>query len=246
MILGAAMLGTLAGTSAQAAELRPDPAAGLPKVRFEDKDVVRIKMERPELEKEEFERSVEIAEDIRLALEKGDYAAFTKAFAEIKSSETIDEAQFKILVEAYAKAKAGDIAGAQTLMKSSSLAPVLNRFVMGKHLALSAEQKEALKKAEVLLKDGKFAEARVMLDASGLPAPEPKKEQVRPEEVKSALEKAKVLRSEGQDEAAAQVLLDAGISPKAVVKIEKEFDKEVSKEKKTFLQKIKAFFKIGK
>ncbi len=244
IIAGAIAFAALAGTTAKAEEIRNPDLKFVPKMRLENKDMVRIKMGYPDSKKKESETKLN-AEVIRSAIEKSDYALFTKTLTDAGITENITEAQFKIIVSAYTKAKAGDIAGAQTLLKENNMASMLNRFIMGKHLELTDAQKDIIKQAEDLVKAGKLDEAKKVLESAGLPAPS-NKIPARPEEVKAALEKARTLRAEGKNDEAEKILLDTGISSKAVVKIEKEFDKENLKERKSILQKIKHFFKFGK
>ncbi len=190
------------------------------------------------------------ADKVRLAIESKNYTAFKDSLTAINVKEIPTEAQFNLLVDAYTKAKAGDIVGAQKILKDNNLSPLLNRFIMGQHLELTDAQKTILKQAEELIKQGKTEEAKKLLETAGLPAmPMSKKDMKMPEnaeKIKTAMETAKTLRSQGKTEEAKKVLTDAGISEKSISKIDKEFSKQEQKERKSLVKIFKKFFKFNK
>jgi hypothetical protein len=190
------------------------------------------------------------AEKVRLAIESKNYTAFKDALTAINTKEIPTEAQFNLVVDAYTKAKAGDIVGAQKILKDNNLAPLLNRFIMGQHLELTDAQKTILKQAEELIKQGKTDEAKKLLETAGLPsmpmAPKDMKMPENAEKIKMAMETAKTLRSQGKTDEAKKVLTDAGLSEKSISKIDKEFAKQDQKERKSLVKIFKKFFKFGK
>ncbi len=186
-------------------------------------------------------------QSITLALTQGDYPSFTKALLNAGVTESVSEEQFSVMVSAFAKVKAGDIAGAQKSIMDAKLSPLLHRLIMGQKASLTEAQKTALKNAGDLLKQGKKEEARVILEAAGLTnLVEPIKSD-RSLEIKSALEKAKTLRAEGKTEEAKTVLKDAGITQKAEAKMEHEMNVDKKENTKAgIFQRLKHFFKLGK
>lgn len=193
----------------------------------------------------------EAFQKVRTALDSKNYTAFKESMISLNIKDEITEAQFNLIVESYTKAKAGDIVGAQKILKDNNLSPVLHRFVMSQHLLLTDAQKNAIKQAEDLIKQGKTEEAKKLLESAGFPNGIPsqvKKDLNKDREIamKTAFDTAKTLRDQGKTEEAKKVLTDAGVSPKAVVKIEKEFQKQEEKEKKSLMQMFKKFFKFGK
>ncbi len=187
-------------------------------------------------------------ESIQKAIESKNYTDFTKALSDAEVKETITEAQFNIIAEAYTKAKSGDVKGAQELLKSNNLNPMLHGFIMGQHMQLTDAQKEVLKKAEELIKQGKIDEAKALIESAGLPKPPIMAidKNIKKEELKTAIETAKQLKSDGKIDEAKKVLSDAGIPERATEKLEKEFNREEHKERKSLVSIFKNFFRIGK
>ncbi len=185
---------------------------------------------------------------VQKAIESKSYADFTKAMTDAGIKDTVSESDFNIITEAYIKAKSGDIKAAQELIKNNNLSPMLHGFIMGRHMQLTDAQKETLKQAEDLIKQGKMDEAKSLLESAGLPKPPVVGEDknLKKEEIKTILEKAKQLKSEGKEDEAKQVLSDAGIPEKASIKLEKEFNKESHKERTSLVKIFKNFFRIGK
>lgn len=248
LVVGAVMLSALAFTSAHAEEVRNSDGATQLKIRMDQKAMVRPGILNPATDTRENVKTgmnIEI-KAIHNALELNDYAAFSTALTAAGITETISEANFKILVDALAKAKSGDISAAQTILKTNNIAPLMHRFIMANHIEITDTQKIALKEAADLAKDGKTLEARAVLQAAGLPDLPKVDPNPRPQELRIALDTAKNLRKEGKIDEAAQTLKDAGISERAIEKIENEFDKEKPAPKPTVFQKIKNFFKFGK
>lgn len=215
----------------------------------DDHNEDRDKKEHKEKSKfEDFKLNSVESEKIRLAIESKNYTAFKDALTLNKITPIPTEAEFNLLAEAYTKAKAGDIVGAQKILKDNNLSPLLNRFVMGKHLSLTDLQKSILKQAEDLIKQGKLEEAKKLLETAGLPAM-PAKDITNiqnAEKIKTAIETSKTLRNQGKMEESKKVLVDAGVSDTVIAKIEKEFVKQEVKEKKSLRQIFKKFFKFGK
>lgn len=182
---------------------------------------------------------------IKTALNTNDYALFTKTITDSGFKGVVSQIEFNTMVLAYNKAKTGDIQGAQKIIKDANLNPLLVRFIMNQHLELTDTQKTAIKQASVLSKQGKIEEAKAVLKAAGLPDVIPPAKIDKNADLKIALEKSKALRQEGKNEEAKQVLIDAGITDKALVKINKEFDKQNNKQKSKFMQRVKNFFKFS-
>lgn len=230
--LGLLLIAASVATSASANEGRVDPSVqrGLPH----------------KAEMRPVQKSIDL-QNITLALTQGDYALFTKALLDANIKEPVSEAQFSVMVSAFAKVKAGDIAGAQKGIVDAKLSPLLHRLIMGQKASLTEAQKTALKNAGELLKQGKKEEARIVLEAAGLTnLVEPIKSD-RSTEIKSILEKAKVLRAEGKTEEAKAILKDAGITEKAEAKIQHEvkIDKKENAKNNIF-KRLKHFFRFGK
>jgi len=187
--------------------------------------------------------------DVKAALDSKNYIDFTKILTDASVSKVITEAQFNLIVEAYVKAKAGSLQDAQKILKDNNLDQMLYGFVIGQHMQLTDADKTAIKEAEELLKKGKTEEAKSIIAAAGLPkhATTGSKNIVKNDEIKTSLQKAKQLRSQGLPDQAKQVLKDSGIPEKAVIKLEKEFDKESpQKDKKSLIDIFKKFFNFSK
>jgi len=185
--------------------------------------------------------------NIQKSIESKNLEDFNKELNNIGFNHNLDQSDFDVVINAYTKAKSGDIQGAQKIMRDSDISPMFNRFIMGQHMQLTIDQKESIKKAENLIKEGKKDEAKSVLVESGLPTPffdSPKHTQK--EALKNTINQAKVLKSEGKTEEAKQVLQNAGIPEKSFRNLEKEFSRETQKDKKSFFGTIKNFFKFSK
>lgn len=183
-------------------------------------------------------------EDIAKSLSTNDFALFTTTFKNAGFTETVTEANFKIVVEAYTKAKAGDVKGAQELLKTNNIMPMMERFIMGQHnkVELTEAQKAVLKQAKELMEQGKKAEAEALLKTAGMPLPMKGEMDQEHKDMKQALEKAKELRKEGKKSEANEVLKQAGITARTQKKLEREFRGQEIKNQGGLFRQLKKFF----
>lgn len=114
-------------------------------------------------------------EAIHTALRTNDYAAFTKAIAQMPKpadAPEITEAVFAKMVEAEKLRQSGDRAGAQAIMKELGF----KAFHQGKGGRgvppnLTDAQKTAWKEAHTLMHEGKHDEAKAILSNAGITLP---------------------------------------------------------------------------
>lgn len=113
-------------------------------------------------------------EAIHTALRANDYAAFTKAIAQMPKPEDapeITEAVFAKMVEAEKLRQSGDRAGAQAIMKELGFKAFHQGKRGGVPLNLTDAQKTAWKEAHTLMHEGKHDEAKAILSAAGITPP---------------------------------------------------------------------------
>ena len=190
---------------------------------------------------------------IENALKNNDYGLFTSTLISLGISETISTEQFSILVQAYELFKTNKQDEAVKLLHDSKVNPILIKFINNRP-DLTNAQKEILKQASDLIKQGKTAEAKTLITSSGLPQI-PKvidrkinkfEERANKEELKKAFNEARQLRKEGRIDEARKVLKDAGVPDQIQDRIRPEFDEASSTlthvGKVGFLQSLKNLF----
>ncbi len=191
---------------------------------------------------------VQSKNDIETALKNNDYNLFTQTLKKLNINDSITNEQFTVLVNAYKLFKENKQAEAVKLLKDNNVNPILIKFINNRP-DLTDAQKEALKKASDLIKQGKTEEAKAIISAAGLPTV-PKnidhkinkiENKANKEDIKKALDKARELRKEGKLDEAKKVLKDAGVPDQIQDKI--HFASTTVKDKKTgILQTIKNLF----
>lgn len=240
-ILGTgAMLAFIMAGSASATEINDYKNDDLDEPRGRAEFLRSGKPEKPEMMRKNNLKT----EDIAKALSTNDFALFTTTLKNAGFTETVTEANFKIIIEAYTKAKAGDVKGAQELLKTNNITPMMERFIMGQHnkIDLTDAQKSTLKQAKELMEQGKKDEAEALIKTAGLPLPMKGEMNQEHKEMKEALEKAKELRKEGKKDEAKEVLKQAGVTAKTQKKLEREFKSQEIKTKGGLLGQLKKFF----
>lgn len=160
-----------------------------------------------------------MSEEAIKALEAGDYEAWKTAISnekpEAKILEEIDEAKFKILVEAHKAMLADDFERAKNLIKEAGIKmPFFKReFHMMKD-NLTEEQKAQLDEAHQLMESGNEEGAKAIFEELGMPFPEKFLIKMNlSEEDKAKLEQAKSLMDEGKTEEAEAIFDELGLTP---------------------------------
>lgn len=155
---------------------------------------------------------------IENAFKNNDYNLFIDIIKKLNINDNITKDQFDILVKAYNLFKEDKQTDAVKLLQENKINPVLIRFINNRP-DLSDTQKESLKQASDLIKQGKIIEAKSLIASLGL-SNIPKtignkinKTEVRAkkEELKKAFDIARDLRKEGKIDEAKKVLRDVGV-----------------------------------
>lgn len=186
--------------------------------------------------------------DIETALKNNDYNLFIQTLKKLNINDSITNDQFTILVNAYKLFRDNKQDEAVKLLKDNNVNPILIKFINNRP-DLTDSQKEALKKASDLVKQGKIEDAKTVISSAGLPdVPKQINKKINKaefkadkDELKKALDKARDLRKEGKLDEAKKVLKDAGVPDQIQDKI--HFASTTLKDKKTgILQTIKNLF----
>lgn len=183
------------------------------------------------------------------ALKNNDYALFISTLKGMGISENISTDQFAVLVNAYNLFKANKKDEAVKLLAANNVNPILIKFINNKP-ELTTAQKDTLKQAAELIKQGKIEEAKAIIKAAGLPDMpvsinkkiDKVETKAKKEEIKKAFDEARELRKQGKLDEAKKVLKDAGIPDQIQEKIRPEFDKGNKSEKVGFFQSLKNLF----
>lgn len=155
---------------------------------------------------------------IEKALKENNYTLFIESLNKINIKESITSDQFAILVNAYNLFKNNKQSEAVKLLQDNKINPILMRFINDR-AELTDTQKEIIKQANDLIKQGKISEAKSLLEKAGLKdIPMGIENKINKAEIKAnkndlkeALEKARILKSEGKIDEAKKVLKDAGV-----------------------------------
>lgn len=249
VILSALVLPGLITIPAFAQEVNPKNSIKTNKsIDLKSKDIATDKLNKNISNKESSNKKPEKIEDIQQAIESQNLQDFNKSIKEIGIKDDFSENQFQTIISAYTKARSGDIQGAQIVLRNGGIMPVVNKFILRPRIELTDSQKNALREAEILVRQGKIDEARDVVVSVGLPSPEPEKpiENQAENEVKDTIKTAKLLRSEGKNREAVQVLENAGVSEKTFRNLEREINADSQRERNNFLGVIKNFFKFNK
>ena len=186
---------------------------------------------------------------IENALKNNDYNLFVDTLKGLNINESVTQAQFGVLVNAYGLFKQNKVSEAVQLLKDNKVNPVLIKFINNRP-DLTDAQKETLKKASDLIKQGKTDEAKDLIKNAGLPEMPVKidkkinkvESKVKKEELKKAFDQARDLKKEGKIDEAKKVLKDAGVPDTIQEKIRPEFDKSSTTTKVGFFQSLKNLF----
>lgn len=162
-----------------------------------------------------------MSEEVKNALEVGDYDAWKKAVtAQDPNSPLLsgitDEAKFQALVKVHAAMETGDVESAKKIAKEAGL-----KMPMGHHKGkgmmflekdLTDEQKVQLKEARKLMKNGNEEGAKKIFEELALPMPPKFMQKMNlTDEQKAGLEKAKEMRDAGDREGAKALLKSLNI-----------------------------------
>ena len=126
---------------------------------------------------------IKMSEEVKNALEAGDYEAWKKAMTEQDPnspmlSDITDEAKFQAMVKVHAAMEAGDVESAKTIAEEAGL-----KMPMGHHEGrgmkffgkeLTDEQKAGLEKAKEMRDAGDIEGAKALLESLNIPRPEGK------------------------------------------------------------------------
>jgi len=106
---------------------------------------------------------------IENAFKNNDYDLFTQTIKKLNINDSISKEQFGVLVNAYNLFKNQKPAEAIKLLEDNKINPVLIRFINNRPDITDA-QKDILKKASDLIKQGKTEEAKNLMINAGLPS----------------------------------------------------------------------------
>ncbi len=186
---------------------------------------------------------------IEKALKENNYTLFTESLKKINIAESITNEQFSVLVNAYNLFKDNKQNEAIKLLQDNKINPILMKFINNR-AELTDAQKETIKQANDLIKQGKLSEAKLLLENAGLkdiPIGIEKKInkaeiKANKDDLKEALEKARILKSEGKIDEAKKTLKDAGVPDQLQDKVNIA-STTINKDKKTgFLGALKRLF----
>ena len=188
---------------------------------------------------------------IENALKNNDYILFTNTLKSLNISEVITQDQFTVLVNAYSLFKQDKKGEAVQLLQINKVNPILIKFINDRP-DLTDAQKQILKQASDLIKEGKIEEAKSLIKSAGLndtPKVLTKKiakieNRANRDELQKAFTQARELRQQGKLDEAKKVLKDAGIPDSIQEKIRPEFEKVATSTnaKIGFLQSFKNLF----
>lgn len=191
---------------------------------------------------------------IENALKNNDYNLFVSTLKGLKINEVVTTDQFAVLVNAYNLFKQDKKDEAVKLLQDNKVNPVLIKFINNRP-DLTVAQKEILKQASDLIKQGKIDEAKALIKTAGLPEiPTGLGQKINRVEnkankdaIKVAFDTARELRKQGKIDESKKVLKDAGIPDQIQDKIRPEFEKSSTatgdkNQKIGFFQSIKNLF----
>lgn len=190
---------------------------------------------------------------IENSFKNNDYNLFIQTIKKLNINDSISKEQFSVLVNAYNLFKNQKPAEAVKLLQDNKINPVLIRLINNRP-DLTDAQKETLKKASDLIKQGKVDEARALISSAGIPSlpkvmdkkinkVENKVIKSNKEELKKAFDKARELRKQGKIDEAKKVLKDAGVPDQIQDKVNvSSTTKSNLKNNTGFFQSIKNLF----
>lgn len=186
---------------------------------------------------------------IENALKNNDYKLFIDTIKSFGINENITNDQFNVLVSAYNLFKSNKNSEAVKLLQDNKINPILIKFINNRP-DLNDAQKDILKNASDLIRQGKIEEGRALIKNAGLPEMPNKidkkinkiENKARRDEVREAFDQARDLRREGKNDEAKKVLKDAGIPDSIQDKIRPEFEKKATSTKVSFLNSFKNLF----
>jgi hypothetical protein len=191
---------------------------------------------------------------IENSLKNNDYSLFTTTLRGLSINETVTTDQFAVLVNAYNLFRQGKRDEAIKLLQDNKVNPILIKFINNRS-DLTVAQKEIMKQASVLIKQGKIEEAKSLIKTAGLPEMPvgisqkiiKLENKANKEEWKNAFDKSRELRRQGKVDEARKVLKDAGVPDQIQDKIRPEFEKNSTttnfkNQKVGFFQSLKNLF----
>ncbi len=185
---------------------------------------------------------------IETSFKNNDYNLFVQTLKNLNIKDTVTKEQFAVLVNAYNLFKNNKQVEAVKLLKDNNINPLLIKFVNNRQ-DLTDAQKDSLKKASDLIKQGKIDEAKAILSSIGLDhIPQNINQKInkvenklKKNEFKNALDQARDLRKQGKIDEAKKVLKDAGVPDQITDKI--QFSSTTNRgENKGLFQTIKNLF----
>lgn len=186
---------------------------------------------------------------IENSLKNNDYVLFTNTLKSLNIKETVSTDQFSVLVNAYKLFKSNKANEAVKLLKDNKVNPALIKFVNNRP-DLTDAQKETLKKASDLIKQGKIDEAKLLISNAGISSM-PRgidnkinklEEKINKQDFKKALDQARELKKQGKIDEAKKILKDAGILNQNQNKINIASTTNTKTNKVGFFQSIKNLF----
>lgn len=122
-------------------------------------------------------RGGERHEEVKAAVEAGDYEAFVAAIAEAPFADEVDEAFFAQLMEAHALREAGDTEEAKAIMQELGIKPHKHRGERSEAFRaqieeLTDEQRAQFEEARELRQAGDHEGARAIIESLGIEPPE--------------------------------------------------------------------------
>jgi hypothetical protein len=183
---------------------------------------------------------------IENALKDNNYNLFITTLKDLNIDEVVTTDQFAVLVNSYNLFKQDKKDEAIKLLQDNKVNPILIKCINDRP-DLTVAQKEILKQASDLIKQGKLDEAKALIKTTGLsdiPTGISQKivkveNKANKEEWKNAFEQARDLRKQGKIDEAKKVLKDAGIPDQIQDKIRPEFEKNIAG---GFFQSLKNLF----
>jgi lipopolysaccharide biosynthesis regulator YciM len=166
------------------------------------------------------------------SLKNNDYNLFVNTLKGLGINEVVTTDQFSVLVKSYNLFKQGNKDEAIKILQDNKVNPILIKFINNRP-DLTVAQKDILKQASDLIKQGKIDEAKALIKTAGLPEMPlgisqkivKVENKANKEEWKNAFDQARELKRQGKVDEAKKVLKDAGVPDQIQDKIRLEFEK---------------------
>jgi flagellar motor component MotA len=111
-------------------------------------------------------------EDVKAAIESGDYEAFKTATKDAPIDIQLSEEQFNNLQEVHTLKESGDYEAARALAEELGLPKIGKRAGKAFHEKLTDDQKEVMQEAHELMKSGDKDGAKALIEEAGIEMPE--------------------------------------------------------------------------